>query len=203
LSAESVVAAGVSLVRREGLDAVGVRAVAGELGVTPMALYRYVADGSALRAAVVASILEGLPDVPADGAAGERLRRWAHGARAALAAHPGTARHLLLHWTEEPRALDVVEQLLATCTGAGAADAVAAANAVFTYTLMRVEAEQAVRAGGVRRRLARLEEHPLLRANAGEYAVARVDEHFAFGLDALLAGIDRARRRGRGRRGAA
>lgn len=197
LSSDAVVAAGVQLVRREGVEAVGVRAVAAELGVTPMALYRYVADGDTLRAAVVTSVLAGLPDVPVTGRRADRFRAWATATRTVLAAHPGSARLLLRAWTEHPRALEVVEQLLGAARGLP--DPVAASNAVFAYVLMRVEAEEALRTtGGLRRQLRALgagkDRFPLLWANAAEYSVARVDEHFAFGLDALLAGVARRSR---------
>jgi hypothetical protein len=73
---------------------------------------------------------------------------------------------------------------------------VAAVNAVFTYVLMRAEAEESIRqAKVVERRLPRGARSdarwPRLKANASEYEVARLDVHFAYGLDVILLGIDR------------
>jgi AcrR family transcriptional regulator len=44
LSRESVVAAALSLVRRRGYEQLTIRALAGELGASPMSLYRHVRD---------------------------------------------------------------------------------------------------------------------------------------------------------------
>jgi len=193
LTRDHLADAGARLVRVDGLDALSLRAVAAALDVTPMALYRHVDDADDLTLAVLDRLLAALPDVPAGGPWPDRYRRWAHAARAALTPYPGLARHVLQHWTELDRPLAVVEQLL------GARDDVAAANAVFTYVLMRVDAEQAIRAAGtVQRRLRRLgPDHPRLRANAAQYAVARFDEHFAHGLDALLLGLAKGPARAR------
>src|SRR4026208_1796445 len=51
--------AGVALVGERGVQALSLRAVAGSLGVTPMALYRHVADSDALSEAVMDSIVRG------------------------------------------------------------------------------------------------------------------------------------------------
>lgn len=197
LTAPGVVDAGVEIVRREGIDGLSLRAVATECGVTPMALYRHVRDAQELRDLVLQSILRELPDVPDTGRWQDRYRRWAHRARSALTPYPGVARHVLLHWTELPPVLAVVEQLLAAAPPTPAHDAVAASNAVFTYVLLRVDAEQAfVRGHHLHRSLEHLgDDLPLLRAHADEYATARLDEHFSYGLDALLAGLVSARRR--------
>jgi AcrR family transcriptional regulator len=200
LDRSSVIDAGANIARTGGITAVGVRSVAAALDVTPMALYRHVVDAADLHAAVVDQALAGLPRVPETGSWDDRCRRWAHQTRAVFVAYPGLAHHVLLDWTRLPKLLRSVERLstmLADVAPTGT-DVVAAANAVFTYVLARSEAEEAVREGGLERELAVLaamaDEVPFLWANRHELAVARVDEHFAFGLDALLAGLPVARR---------
>jgi hypothetical protein len=173
------------------------RALATRLGVTPMALYRHVDGGDALENAVLTKIVASIPRLPRGSRWDGRYRAWALSARAALAPYPGAARRVLTQWTEIAPALAIVEQLLSVAIAARLPDPVAASNAVFAYVLMRDEAERAVRERGVVRRLAKLDEFPALRKHRHEYAVARVDEHFAFGLDALLAGIERGARRAR------
>jgi AcrR family transcriptional regulator len=197
LDADTIVAAGLDLLRRDGVDAVTLRAVSAELGVTPMALYRHVGDAATLHRRTVLAAVDGLPGLGDRGPWLQRYRRWAHRARAFLLPLPGLPRHVLLHWTELPPVLGVVEQLLAAAPATPAPDAVAASNAVFTYVLLRADAEQAfVRGNHLHRSLEHLgDELPLLRRHADEYAVARLDEHFAYGLDALLAGVASARRR--------
>jgi AcrR family transcriptional regulator len=201
LTAEKVVEAGVRLARAKGLSSLGVRALAAQLGVTPMALYRHVASGEALSDSVVQALLAELPLVAAEGAPLARLGSWAVSAREVLRSCPGLAHHLLLHWFELPRALQVVESMLAAAEDLGLTGfpAVGAGNAVFTYVLMRVELEEALRAGNVlQRRLPALRGLPRLSRNAAEYRVARVDAHFEFGLNLLLEGLQRTQRAERG-----
>jgi AcrR family transcriptional regulator len=196
LTSENVDAAGVRLARDKGLSSRGVRALAAELGVTPMALYRHVASGEALSDAVLQELLDELPLVAAKGAPLSRLRAWAVSAREVLRSCPGLAHHLLLHWFELPRALQVVESMLATAEELGLEGfaAVAAENAVFTFVLMRVQLEESLREGNVlQRRLPALRGLPRLARNAPEYRVARVDAHFEYGLNLLLEGLERKR----------
>lgn len=201
LSVDAVVDAGTRVATSAGLDRVGMRAVAGELGVTPMALYRHVGDADSLHIAVVERLLADLPEVAPGEPWDQRCREWAHAARAVLAPTPGLARHVLLNWIRLPRVLVVIEGLVATLErdGPSDVDAVAGANAVFTHVLMRSQAEEAVRADGVRRDLATLRsmraQLPLLWAHRDEYRRARLDEHFTYGLDALLNGLAGSRRK--------
>jgi AcrR family transcriptional regulator len=200
LDESTVLGAGVTVVRARGVDALGVRAVAEHLGVTPMALYRYVADGDALRASVLEQIQRGLPIPVGEGSADDRFRAWAIATRTMLSRYPGLAHHLLLHWFESAATIDVVESLLAVARDAGLDGfaCVAAANAVFMYVLMRVDAEMAVRtARVVTRKLRPVADdparYPLAHAYASEFTTARLTDHFAYGLDALLTGISAAR----------
>ncbi|HYF46237.1 MAG TPA: TetR/AcrR family transcriptional regulator, partial [Acidimicrobiales bacterium] len=155
----AVVEAGAAIARSAGIEGVGVRPVAGRLGVTPMALYRHVDDAADLRAAVVARALEEVPDVPAEGPWDLRCRTWAHGTRAVVAGVPGLARLVLLDWTRHPRLLVVVDRLATMLAedGPDGVDPLAGANAVFTYVLARAQAEETVRVGGVERPLAALD----------------------------------------------
>ena len=205
LSESTVLAAGADLVRARGVDALGVRSLADRLGVTPMALYRHVGDAEMLHASVVEVILADLPKPGAAGALDDRLRAWALDARSMLGGYPGLARHLLIHWFESPVALDVVESLLRAGADAGLVDfeCVAAANAVFTYVLMRVEAETSVRAARVVTRKLRPVardpgRYPLAHRYSAQFTTARLDAHFTYGLDALLVGVVAASTRERG-----
>lgn len=81
-------AASLQLADEQGLPAVTMQAVAGRLGVTPMALYRHVTNKADLLDGVVESILleVPLPDPEADWA--ERLMALSKGTRAAALRHP-------------------------------------------------------------------------------------------------------------------
>jgi AcrR family transcriptional regulator len=194
LSVKSVIDAGAALAREKGLPALGVRALAARLKVTPMALYRHLPDGDALSSAVLDALLLELPVLPAAGKPLDQLRAWATDARAMLRTCGGLAHHLLLHWFELPRALEVVESLLGAAEQLGfkGFEAVAASNAVFTYVLMRVQLEESLRKANVlQRKLPALRGLPRLAKNAAEYRVARVDAHFEYGLNLLIEGLDR------------
>jgi AcrR family transcriptional regulator len=60
LTRRAVVARGIELGTAEGLDAVTLRRLAQELGVTPMALYRHVRDKQDLINAMTEAVLEGM-----------------------------------------------------------------------------------------------------------------------------------------------
>jgi len=60
LSREAVVARALEIGTAEGLEAVSLRRVAQELGVTPMALYRHVRDKQDLINAMTEAVLEGI-----------------------------------------------------------------------------------------------------------------------------------------------
>jgi AcrR family transcriptional regulator len=192
LTAVNVVAAGARLAERAGVDAVGVRAVAGELGVTPMALYRHVGNSDALHRAVVETLVAGLPIAQATEDWRNDVRVWARSARKVFERAAGLPQYVLLHWLDLAAVLRSVDSLGAAMER-HSADPVAAANAVFTYVLMRAQAEESVRVRSVRRDLATLRSHrqevPFLWRNRSRYAVARLDEHFTFGLDVILRGL--------------
>ena len=193
--AAGLAAAGLAVVRREGWAAVTMRSVATELGVSPMALYRVAPDAEQLRRLVADAAADGLGPVVAGGSPlPDVLRAWAVTAYARLTGYPGLASYLVLQWTELPGWLDIVEAFLAEADEAGlsGADGVATVNAVFAFVLVRAQLHDAA-AAGPRRALAPLgvdpARYPQLRRTRSEFATARTDRHFRFGLDALVAGL--------------
>ncbi len=191
LDRSTIVSAGCRLVRRDGVEALGIRSVAGAVGVTPMALYRHVSDAGDLHDAVLGRLCASLPATPQSV---DELGRWAHDFRAWLLGVPGLPRLVLIRWFELPPMLDIVEALLRVFrrVGLDGFELVAAANSLFSYVLARAELEEAVRAAGVRRSLAwdaDAAARPLLDSMRDQYAVARLDEHFDFGLQLMLRGL--------------
>ncbi|HEY5159515.1 MAG TPA: TetR/AcrR family transcriptional regulator [Gaiellaceae bacterium] len=91
LSRRAVIEAALTIGDSEGADAVSLRRVARELGVTPMALYRYVESKEALLAAVADRAFEEfeLPTESDDWR--EELKALAHSFRRLLLAHPTVA----------------------------------------------------------------------------------------------------------------
>ena len=191
--ATTLASAGLAVAGREGWAAVTLRTVADELGVSPMALYRVADDAEQLRRLVADAAAT---PVAGDGSGplAAALRDWALAAHRDLCRRPGLAGYVVAHWTELPAWLDVVEALLARAAGEGRddGDGVATVNAVFAYVLVRAQLHDGL-AGAPRRQLQPLRDHPdrypQIRRQRAEFARARVDEHFRFGLDALLAGL--------------
>ncbi|MEL6894094.1 MAG: TetR/AcrR family transcriptional regulator C-terminal domain-containing protein [Actinomycetota bacterium] len=193
LSTELVLSAGAELVAESSWDGLSLRAVAGRLSVTPMALYRHVPDSGALADGVLSEIASGLPEASDSGDVAHDLGSWARSALTHLRRYPGVAGHLLVGWFEIEAVLRRIDGLLALMRrhGLEGFEAVAVTNAVFTYVLMRAEAERQVRsAGAVTRRLnLSAEDLPHLASLVEFYEVAEFDAHFEFGLESLLAGM--------------
>jgi AcrR family transcriptional regulator len=107
----AILAASLRLADEEGLAAVTMQAVADRLGVTPMALYRHVANKADLLDGVVESILLEVPLPDPDDPWPDRLGALAHGTRMAALRHPGVFPLLLQRAAVTPgarRARDVV-----------------------------------------------------------------------------------------------
>jgi hypothetical protein len=124
---------------------------------------------------------------------------WAAHAHEVLVGFPGTAGHLLTVWFDLPSVLIMTDDLLGLVIGAGLKDleAVAAVNAVFVYVLMRAQAQNVVRGARVTKRTLALAStgRPLthLRPLASYYSSADFETHFAYGLRALVTGIQATR----------
>ncbi len=93
LSLERIAVAAISLADADGLGAVSMGRVAGQLGVTTMALYRYVSTKDEL-IALMLDVALGRPALPADASEGwrARLERWSWGYLMALRRHPWAPR---------------------------------------------------------------------------------------------------------------
>lgn len=191
--------AGAALVSESGWDRLSLRSVAERLSVTPMALYRHVPDCETLMTSVLNEICTAIPDVLDTNDLERDLGSWARALLEHLRSYPGVAGHLMITWFEAPAVLARVDSLLGLVRrrGLDGFEAVAVTNAVFTYVLMRAEAERQVRSAGVEKR--QLSASPDVLAHlsplAEHYTSAQFDAHFDFGLDALIAGALKEPRR--------
>jgi AcrR family transcriptional regulator len=124
LSREAVVARALQIGTAEGLEAVSIRRLAMELGVTPMALYRHVRDKQDLINAMTEVVLEGIGDVAVGADPGmtwvERLRLAFDNYKEQIDARP-LALPLSLAYTGDgpPSFWRMLESLLATLLDAG------------------------------------------------------------------------------------
>ena len=104
ISRAAVLAAALRLADERGLAAVTMHAVARSLGVTPMALYRYVADKDALLDGLVELLLTEYPRPAPEGRWDERLVALADGIRATARRHPAVFPLLLTRPAVTPAA---------------------------------------------------------------------------------------------------
>ncbi len=121
LSRARIVAAALDIARTEGMQALTIRRLAGDLGASRMALYRHVADKDALVDLVLDAIAEHdvVPPGIEDGPWSHRLRLLAVGIRRELTAYPGMTDVLMTRANPGPGALHLVETILRILKDAG------------------------------------------------------------------------------------
>lgn len=131
LNREMIVREALKFVDRDGAQGLTMRALAHDLGVGAMALYRYVSGREDLLEAVVALLLEGVRQDLDDELAGTwqgYLQSLAHAVRRIAVDHAAAfplvaTRHPAAPWLRPPlRSLDLVEDFLSTLGGHGFTD---------------------------------------------------------------------------------
>jgi AcrR family transcriptional regulator len=203
LSRARIAAAALTVIDRDGLDALSMRSLGRELGVAAMSLYRHVADRVALESLVAEAVMSGIDLTP--GAvvpgSGAELRRLMCGLRAALNAHPAAIPLILTRPTSSEAALAPIEALLAALARAGFAGArlLCAYRTLFAFLVGFAQADLAgpVSAGRpavldqVAVGVLRLPEErfPLLRSCAVAAGASSSDAEFEYGLEAVLRGL--------------
>lgn len=207
LTPEAVVEGALVLADAEGLEAVTIRRLARELGVTPMALYWHFRSKDELLDGMVARIFEEI-DLSVDASARwqEQLRTLLGSMVSVLRAHPSTAILLSTRTASSEGSLRATEVMLDILGRAGFSPAEAtqiARHALSTVTNLVsgepgvVVQEKSAELIDARRR-ARLfleslppEQYPrLIEAATPLSEGVDPDTYFAFGLDLLLAGIE-------------
>jgi TetR/AcrR family transcriptional regulator, tetracycline repressor protein len=124
LTRRRIVLAALALVEEQGLDALTMRRLASELGVTPMSLYNHVSDKAELIDLMVDLILADVVAEPLDDDAdwAEQLRTVARRTYRTWRAHPGFARVYTDGVTIGPNGLANIEQTLGAMRRAGFTD---------------------------------------------------------------------------------
>ncbi|OKK14674.1 TetR family transcriptional regulator [Streptomyces sp. CB00455] len=162
LTLEGIARAGIGIADAEGLGAVSMQRVAGELAVTKMALYRYVPG----KAELVALMVEGAMPVPVpvpvapgagagSGAGGggwrEQLESWARELYEGFRRHPWMLEATVGVRVMGPRELGWMERALAALDGCGLSGAEAMDAVVLLSGHVRgiAEQERAAGPGGV------------------------------------------------------
>ncbi|MEU9245375.1 TetR/AcrR family transcriptional regulator [Streptomyces sp. NPDC048385] len=99
LAPEQLASAALAVLDSEGLAGLSMRAVAKELGMSAMGLYRYVRDRGELERLVVEQVLEAVDTEPPDPAAAwrERITILVRRMRDAVGAHPAVVPLVIAH----------------------------------------------------------------------------------------------------------
>jgi AcrR family transcriptional regulator len=201
LTLDDIGAAGLRVVDREGLGALTIRAVAGELGLAPMSLYRYVSSRDDIEGLVVQEVVRDVdPVVSARATWPSRISTIALRIRAAAAAHPDVVPLLLSRRHVTLASLDCGETVLVALADGGLAgrQRTIAFRAILAYVLGAVQAEHlGPLAGAGTAVIAALdtERFPNLVDAATHAGAIDADAEFVGGLDIILRGLGAPPRR--------
>jgi AcrR family transcriptional regulator len=194
LTDDQLVAAALAVVDRDGLSALTMRAVARELGVATMGLYRYVADRQALEMLVVDHVFRSVDLALPDAGWQERVRVLLDRMRVAVARHPAVVPLVLRHRQAAPGSLRLIEAMLAVLTDGGfdGTDRVLAQRTLIGHLLGFLQNEHFAALSGpgtiVMSELSP-DEYPLLTRTAADARSVSPDEEFRRGLDIVLRGL--------------
>lgn len=198
LTRPRIVRAAMRLVDEQGLAALTMRALANELGVSPMALYNHVRDKEEL-VDLMADLMLGEVDCsPSDGDWMTQLRTLVCSLHQVLSAHPGLARIYGLRVRIGPHGLSVMERALGLLRDAGFSppEAANAFFALFTYTMGfhqmgRIDPRQAPTPGDETAYYSALptDRIPTVAALIPHLDGVRQTGRFEYGLEILLTGL--------------
>lgn len=195
LTPAQLASAALAVVDRDGLTGLTMRAVGKELGMSTMALYRYVADREELEGLVVERVLDGVDATPpAAGPWPERLRELVERVRGAVGAHPATVPLFPAHRHRSPGVLRWSEAVLGVLTEAGfdGTRRVVALRALLSYVIGAIQLEHLgplSGAGTVTMTQLSPTEFPYLAETARAARRVGPDEEFGAGLGLVLRGL--------------
>lgn len=211
LSREVIIVSAVALADAEGLDAVTIRRLAQEHGVTPMAMYWHFNDKDSLLDGLAEYLIEAvrLP-APSDAPWDEQLREILLAFLAAIRPHPAISGLALRRILAAESGLRIAERVLDLLRqagfGAGRAAEVGTFLVCSVITMVGadpgpwparagVEREQALRDKRARLESLPPESYPNVIAAAPALVVCREeDDYFALNLDLLVQGVRGLRR---------
>lgn len=188
--------AALAVLEREGHAMLSMRSVARELGMSAMALYRYIDDRSELERLVVdriwASVELDVDEAPWEDQVVELVGR----VRAEAGAHPEAVPLLLQHRHDTPSSVRWIETMLSLLADAGfrGTDRVVAQRAIVHFLVGAIQAQRlsSVSGAGTAAMVELPEEDfPHLVESAGLARGLDPDEEFHRGLVSLLAGLRR------------
>jgi AcrR family transcriptional regulator len=209
-SVDEIVDAAVALADREGLEAVSMARVAGELGLTTMSLYRYVASKDELLQLMWNASAVGVETFELEGDDWRsRLRSWIEVQRATIDTHPWIAQMPMAAPPTAPNSLLFVEKGLEALDDTELADAdkLRVIGLLSSYSLSEARmADDAARAArraaesgeqmwtfeALLRELVDRNTYPRLHRIAWEEEPAPTEqEEFMFGVERILDGVEK------------
>ncbi|GAA0216979.1 TetR/AcrR family transcriptional regulator C-terminal domain-containing protein [Saccharothrix mutabilis subsp. mutabilis] len=190
LTPEALAAAALAVVDRDGLPALSMRAVAQELGMGTMSLYRYVREKTELEALVVDLILSTVDVEPPEAPWLDQITALMGRVRHAVAAHPNAVVLTMTHRHRSPALSRWSEAVLGVLAANGfeGPRRVVALRCLLGYLIGAVQLEHLGPLSGPGTAvLAGKSEFPLLAETAR--AASEVDDGFAGGLEIVLRGL--------------
>ncbi|MER6264940.1 TetR/AcrR family transcriptional regulator [Streptomyces sp900105245] len=197
LTPEQLASAALAVIDRDGLAALSMRAVAKELGMSTMALYRYVEDRGELELLVVERVLydvdTGMPDPAASWR--EQVSVMARRLRDTVGAHPEVVPLTVAHRHHSLGVLRWSETVLAVLTAAGLEGErrVVALRGLLSYVIGAIQLEHlGPLAGPGTTAITRLSptDFPLMTRTARDARDVGPDQEFLGGLTMLLDGLE-------------
>lgn len=192
LTTARLVAAALVVLDSEGFAALTMRAVAKELGMSTMSLYRYVTDKDELETLVIEHVLAGVSLTVPPGDWPDRITVLLSRLREAVVAHSETVPLLLRHRHAVPASLAWIEAMLAILTEAGFTGErrVLAQRTLVSYLLGALESSYySPVAGPGTQAMADQEQYPLLRETAAQAGKMSAETEFLSGLRIVLKGL--------------
>ena len=205
LSRERIVDTAIALADRDGLDALSMRRLAGELGVDPMSLYHHVRDKEALLDAIGDALVASAERPEPTGDWGDRLRALILAMRATLLRHPWSARVLESRVQPGPATIAHIDAVLGILREGGLSVELAhhALHALGTRVLgfsdnlfdeAPAETDPALVAAQARAwapTLPHVAELAVAATHDGALGTCDDDAEFAFALDLIIEGLQR------------
>ncbi|WP_029430844.1 TetR/AcrR family transcriptional regulator [Blastococcus sp. URHD0036] len=204
LTRERVVDKALAVADAEGIDAVTIRRLATELGVTPMALYWHFKTKDDLLAGAADRVLDDVVVPPPGELWAEDLRAVLTTLVAAMRPHPQVAPLVATRMMAHPLGLDLTERALSRLAAAGFTPEAASAlamqalrSAIAMVTGDQVDAsgvDAETRAEHLRHKQALIaslspEKYPALVSHAVAMTYCDDEEYFGLGIDLFVAGV--------------
>ena len=202
ITREALTAAGLAVLRREGLDALSMRKVAAELGVRAASLYYHVQDKEQLLDLLADSMTWDTRKLAGGGDWADCLRDSAHGYYRYLHANRDAARLMAGRRTPGPNLTNLLDSMLGRLHAAGFTDADAAratlliATFVQGYVLQEQQPKAPLAAPGKsasavsgERRTTTADTHPHIASLKAVMAGDDTRDLFEFGVERIIDGM--------------